>query len=214
MNPADLSASLLDVVSGIIARRGSTEQVTIEDVPLERPRSREHGDWASNIAMKLAKPIGVAPRELADEIAIDLARVDGVARVDVAGPGFINITLDAAAAGALARVIVEQDADYGRGDLYEGVTMNLEFVSANPTGPLHIGGVRWAAVGDSLARIFSFEGGIVTSPVSPCLLAPFSVLLSTAQQVVSQRIAARRTPTVVAAAQTTHISGPSSLNRR
>ncbi|MDQ1546585.1 MAG: arginyl-tRNA synthetase [Actinomycetota bacterium] len=162
MNPADLSASLLAVVSGILARRGSTEKITINDVALERPRSREHGDWASNIAMKLAKPLGANPRELADEIAVDLATVDGVARVDVAGPGFINITLDAAAAGALAKVIVEQDADYGRGDLYAGVTMDLEFVSANPTGPLHIGGVRWAAVGDSLARIFQFEGGIVT----------------------------------------------------
>jgi arginyl-tRNA synthetase len=162
VNPADLSASVLAVVSGILARRGSTETITLEDVPLERPRSREHGDWASNIAMKLAKPLGANPRELADEIAVELAKVDGVAKVDVAGPGFINITLDAAAAGALAKVIVEQDADYGRGDLYAGITMNLEFVSANPTGPLHIGGVRWAAVGDSLARIFAFEGGIVT----------------------------------------------------
>ena len=162
MNPADLSASILAVVSGIIARRGSTETITIEDVPLERPRSREHGDWASNIAMKLAKPLGANPRQFAEEIAVDLARVDGVARVDVAGPGFINITLDAAAAGALAKVIVEQDADYGRGNLYDGITMDLEFVSANPTGPLHIGAVRWAAVGDSLARIFAFEGGVVT----------------------------------------------------
>jgi arginyl-tRNA synthetase len=162
VNPADLSASLLDVVSGIVARRGSIEQPTIGDVPLERPRSREHGDWASNIAMKLAKPLGVAPRKLAEEIATELAKVDGIAKVDVAGPGFINITLDAAAAGALAKVIVEQDADYGRGDLYAGVTMNLEFVSANPTGPLHIGAVRWAAAGDSLARIFQFEGGFVT----------------------------------------------------
>jgi arginyl-tRNA synthetase len=162
VNPADLSASLLVVVSGILARRGSTETVTVQDVPLERPRSREHGDWASNIAMKLAKSLGVAPRELAEEISVELAKVDGVATVDVAGPGFINITLDAAAAGALAKVIVEQDADYGRGDLYAGITMDLEFVSANPTGPIHIGGVRWAAVGDSLARIFAFEGGIVT----------------------------------------------------
>jgi len=162
VNPADLSASVLAVVSGILARRGSTQTITLEDVPLERPRSREHGDWASNIAMKLAKPLGANPREFADEIALELAKVDGIAKVDVAGPGFINITLDAAAAGALAKVIVEQDADYGRGDLYDGITMNLEFVSANPTGPLHIGGVRWAAVGDSLARIFGFEGGIVT----------------------------------------------------
>ena len=162
VNPADLSASLLAVVSGILARRGVTEAVSIDDVPLERPRSREHGDWASNIAMKLAKPLGLAPRVLAEEIAAGLAEVDGIARVDVAGPGFINITLDAAAAGALAKVIVEQGAEYGRGDLYAGITMDLEFVSANPTGPIHIGGVRWAAVGDSLARIFEAEGGIVT----------------------------------------------------
>jgi arginyl-tRNA synthetase len=149
-------------VQGILVRRGSTETVTVDDVPLERPRNREHGDWASNIAMKLAKPLGIAPRDLALEIAADLAKVDGVADVDVAGPGFINIRLDAAAAGALAKVIVEAGSDYGRGDLYAGVAMDLEFVSANPTGPIHIGGVRWAAVGDSLARIFAFEGGIVT----------------------------------------------------
>jgi arginyl-tRNA synthetase len=162
VNPADLSASLLAVVQGILTRRGSTETVGLEDVSLERPRSREHGDWASNIAMKLAKSLGAVPRDLAQEIAADLAKVDGVADVEVAGPGFINIRLDAAAAGALAKVIVEKDGDYGRGELYQGSTINLEFVSANPTGPLHIGSVRWAAVGDSLARIFQFEGGIVT----------------------------------------------------
>ena len=118
MNPADLSASLLAVVSGILARRGSSETVQLEDVPLERPRSREHGDWASNIAMKLAKPLGVAPRTLAEEIAADLATVEGVAKVDVAGPGFINITLDAAAAGALARFAnrVAEAAELARRD--------------------------------------------------------------------------------------------------
>ncbi len=162
VNPADLSAALLTVVSSIVQRRGGTETLTIADVQLERPRNRAHGDWASNIAMKLAKPLGVNPRELADEIAVDAAKLDGVASVDVAGPGFINITLDAAAAGALAKTIVEQADAYGRGDLYDGVTINLEFVSANPTGPIHIGGVRWAAVGDSLARIFQSQGGLVT----------------------------------------------------
>jgi arginyl-tRNA synthetase len=162
VNPADLSALLLTVVQKVLVERGASENVTIDDVPLERPRNREHGDWASNIAMKLAKPLGVAPRDLAEQIADELADLDGIAAVDVAGPGFINIRLDAAAAGALARTIVEQGADYGRGDLYAGVTMNLEFVSANPTGPLHIGAVRWAAAGDSLARIFQAEGGIVT----------------------------------------------------
>ncbi|MDQ1569387.1 MAG: arginyl-tRNA synthetase [Actinomycetota bacterium] len=162
MNPADLASLVLAVVTRVLEGRGSDHVVSIEDVPLERPRNRDHGDWASNIAMKLAKPLGIAPRELAQEIATGLEATDGIASVEVAGPGFINIRLDAAAAGALAKVIVTAGAEFGRGDLYQGVTMNLEFVSANPTGPIHIGGVRWAAVGDSLARIFAFEGGIVT----------------------------------------------------
>ena len=162
MNPADLSAALLTVVTGIVERRGGTMTLSVDDVQLERPRNRDHGDWASNIAMKLAKPLGANPRELAEEIATAAAELEGVSSVDVAGPGFINITLDAAAAGALAKVIVEQGEAYGRGDLYAGVPINLEFVSANPTGPIHIGGVRWAAVGDSLARIFQAEGALVT----------------------------------------------------
>ena len=162
VNPADLSAALLTVVTAISDSRGGTRELTVDDLLLERPRNRDHGDWASNIAMKLAKSLGTNPRELADEVAIQAAKLDGVASVQVAGPGFINITLDAAAAGALAKTIVEQGEAYGRGDLYLGVTINLEFVSANPTGPIHIGGVRWAAVGDSLARIFQSQGGLVT----------------------------------------------------
>ena len=153
---------MLAVVTGIVSRRGGSAELSVEDLVLERPRNRDHGDWASNIAMKLAKPLGVNPRELAEEVAEGVRRLEGVASVDVAGPGFINITLDAAASGALAKVIVEQGAEYGNGDLYAGVTINLEFVSANPTGPSHIGGVRWAAVGDSLARIFQAQGGLVT----------------------------------------------------
>jgi arginyl-tRNA synthetase len=161
VNPADLSAALLDVVNGVLQRRGG-DPVDLDAVALERPRNRDHGDWASNVAMKLAKPLGVNPRQLGEEVAEGLREVAGVASVDVAGPGFINITLDAAAAGALARTIVETGERYGDGSLYDGVRMNLEFVSANPTGPLHIGGVRWAAVGDSLARIFAAQGGLVT----------------------------------------------------
>jgi len=162
VNPADLSAAILHEVRGIVERRGGTVELTIDDVLLERPRNREHGDWASNIAMKLAKPLGLNPRVLAEEIAEVVATLSGVASAEVAGPGFINIRLDAAAAGALAKTIIEQGEAYGHGDLYAGVTINLEFVSANPTGPIHIGGVRWAAVGDSLARIFESQGGLVT----------------------------------------------------
>jgi len=163
VTPSELSAQLLTIVDGALERRGeSTLTVGIDDVPLERPKNRDHGDWASNIAMKLAKPLGTNPRALAEELAEGIRTISGVASVDVAGPGFINVTLDAAAAGALAKTIVEQGDSFGTGDLYLGVKINLEFVSANPTGPIHLGGVRWAAVGDSLARIFKAEGGDVT----------------------------------------------------
>jgi arginyl-tRNA synthetase len=112
--------------------------------------------------MKIAKPLGSSPREIAAELAEGLQQVDGVASVEVAGPGFINIRLDAAAAGALAKTIVETGEAYGTGHMYDGIKINLEFVSANPTGPIHMGGVRWAAVGDSLARVLKAEGADVT----------------------------------------------------
>ena len=163
MTPAELSAQLLAIVTGVLQRRGAdASSLSLDDVKVERPKNRDHGDWASNIAMKLAKQVGTNPRELALELADGIRSIEGVSAVDVAGPGFLNISLDAAAAGALAKTIVEQGAAYGNGTLYAGVTINLEFVSANPTGPIHLGGVRWAAVGDSLARIFAAEGGIVT----------------------------------------------------
>lgn len=131
-------------------------------VHLERPRQREHGDWATNVALQLAKKAGTNPRAFAEELARRLADVPGVAAVEVAGPGFLNIRLDAAAAGELARSVVEQGAAYGRNGSFAGVKVNLEFVSANPTGPIHIGGVRWAAVGDSLARVLQASGAQVT----------------------------------------------------
>ncbi|GAA2082824.1 arginine--tRNA ligase [Pseudolysinimonas kribbensis] len=159
MNPAELQALLLRVVRQVA---GPDAEVADTSVTLERPRDRDHGDWASSFALKLAKGLGRVPRELATDVAALLVQEDGIAEADVAGPGFLNIRLDAAAAGELARRIVEQGEHYGEGDLYEGVTMNLEFVSANPTGPVHLGGTRWAAVGDSLARIFQAQGGIVT----------------------------------------------------
>lgn len=131
-------------------------------VHLERPRQREHGDWATNVALQLAKKAGTNPRAFAGELARRLADVPGIAAVEIAGPGFLNIRLDAAAAGELARSVVEQRETYGRNDTFAGVKVNLEFVSANPTGPIHIGGVRWAAVGDSLARVLQASGAEVT----------------------------------------------------
>ncbi|MDU0365905.1 arginine--tRNA ligase [Microbacterium sp. NPDC089180] len=160
MDPAALSAALLAVIAPLAEarREGSSAGITAADLPLERPKNRDHGDWASNAALKLSKVVGANPREFAAEIAAGLEAVDGVASVEVAGPGFINIRLDAAAAGALAKVIVEQGAAFGTNDSQRGNTINLEFVSANPTGPLHIGHTRWAALGDAIARVLLASG--------------------------------------------------------
>lgn len=160
MDPAALSAALLAVIAPLAEarREGSSAGLTAADLPLERPKNRDHGDWASNAALKLSKVVGANPREFAGEIAARLESVDGIASVEVAGPGFINIRLDAAAAGALAKTIVEQGAAFGTNDSQRGNTINLEFVSANPTGPLHIGHTRWAALGDAIARVLLASG--------------------------------------------------------
>ncbi len=168
VTPAELSQSLFDLILQLSERRREAGievadlNLTVADVTLERPRNRDHGDWASSIAMKIAKPLGSNPREVATELAAGLEQLPAVASVDIAGPGFINIRLEAAAAGALAKTIVDMGPVYGTGHLYDGLKINLEFVSANPTGPIHMGGVRWAAVGDSLARVLQAEGADVT----------------------------------------------------
>ncbi|WP_279072868.1 arginine--tRNA ligase [Microbacterium lacticum] len=160
MNPDALAEALLAVIAPLAEarREGSSAGLTAADFPLERPRNRDHGDWASNAALKLGKAVGANPREFAQEIADALAATDGVASVEVAGPGFINIRLDAAAAGALAKTIVEAGAAYGTNDTQRGQSINLEFVSANPTGPMHIGHTRWAALGDAIARVLLASG--------------------------------------------------------
>lgn len=134
-----------------------------EQVTVERPKNRDHGDYATNVALVLAKPAGMPPRAVAELVAARLRELPGVAKVDIAGPGFMNITFDAATQGELARTIVEAGPAYGRNEALKGLRINLEFVSANPTGPIHIGGVRWAAVGDSLARVLKATGAEVTT---------------------------------------------------
>ncbi|GAB3617815.1 arginine--tRNA ligase [Okibacterium endophyticum] len=165
MTPDDLSRALFDLVLSLAEgrRAGSSAEISPADVVLERPKNRDHGDWASNVAMRLAKRIGANPRELATELADAVAQTPGVASAEVAGPGFINIRLDAAAAGALAKVIVDAGAAYGHNESQAGQSINLEFVSANPTGPLHIGHTRWAALGDSIARVLKASGATLVS---------------------------------------------------
>ncbi|MDQ1630138.1 MAG: arginyl-tRNA synthetase [Frankiaceae bacterium] len=158
MTPADLAAAVVAAVAAAV--EGSELAVAVpETVTVERPRSREHGDYATNVALKLAKPARRPPRDVAEILAAHLRTADGVAAVEVAGPGFLNIRLDAV--GRIAAAVVEAGETYGRNSEASGETIDLEFVSANPTGPIHLGGTRWAAVGDALARVLQASGAEV-----------------------------------------------------
>ena len=162
MTPADLSAAIVQIIAALQANDQLGAGEVPNEVVIERPKNRDHGDWATNVAMQLAAKFGLNPRAFAELLAVELAKVSGIEGVDIAGPGFINIRVSAAAAGELAKTIVEQNEKFGQGTDLAGVKLNLEFVSANPTGPIHMGGTRWAAVGDSLARIFAAQGADVT----------------------------------------------------
>lgn len=155
---------LADAVRRALAAAVAAGDLSIEvpaDVPLDRPKSREHGDYATPVAMKLAKAARRPPREIAEVIATYLRAESGIAAVEIAGPGFLNISVETAAAASLVGRIVAAGAAYGTGDALAGRQVNLEFVSANPTGPIHIGGARWAAVGDALGRILGTQGATV-----------------------------------------------------
>ena len=162
MTPEELKDALASALSAYSSSTGR-EIAAPAALVVERPKNRDHGDWSSNIALQLAKPAGMPPRELAEGLAVQLRDNPGIERVDVAGPGFLNITLSAAAAGALAADIVAAGTAYGRGDSMAGRTINMEFVSANPTGPLHLGHTRWAALGDAIARVLAAAGADVSS---------------------------------------------------
>jgi arginyl-tRNA synthetase len=162
VTPEHLSAAIRDVLADAV---GAGEVTLPDGVPdnvvVERPRSRDHGDYATNVALQLAKKAGIGTKDFADLLAGRLRDLDGIDDVEVAGPGFLNISLSVAAQGELARTIVDAGEQFGRGDLMAGERVNLEFVSANPTGPIHLGGTRWAAVGDALGRIFTASGADV-----------------------------------------------------
>ena len=163
MTPEQLSTAVRDVLAAAVdAGEVALPNGVPGDLTVERPRNREHGDYATNVALQLAKRAGANPRALAELLAARLRLIDGVEQVDVAGPGFLNITVSAAAQGELARVIVEAGRRYGRGEALAGLKVNIEFISANPTGPLHLGHVRWAAVGDAIARVLDAAGAQVT----------------------------------------------------
>ena len=164
MTPTALAEAVHDaLISSVRAGDLDLDEAAVPaQVRVERPRDRAHGDWATNVALQLAKAAGTPPRAVAEVLATRLRGVAGISGVDVAGPGFLNVTVDAAAAGELARTVVAAGASYGRSRADDGMHVNLEYVSANPTGPLHLGHARWAAVGDSLARVLTATGTSVT----------------------------------------------------
>jgi arginyl-tRNA synthetase len=161
MTPEDLAAVISDGVHTAI-RSGRISAEVPREIRVERPRHRHHGDYSTNVAMQLAQSAGQPARAIAEVLAPLVNMADGVAKAEVAGPGFLNITLEGGAIGALARDIVLAGDAYGRTDRLGGLRLNVEFVSANPTGPVHIGGARWAVVGDVLARLLKAAGADVS----------------------------------------------------
>jgi arginyl-tRNA synthetase len=159
---ADQLALDIQVVIAASFARGEISGEVPAVITLERPKNRDHGDYATSIALQLAKAAGKNPREIATILQAAIASIAGVVKVDIAGPGFINITLDRASQAELVRTIIAAGNHYGRGSALQGVKINLEFISANPTGPLHLGHTRWAAVGDALGRVLSAAGADVT----------------------------------------------------
>ncbi len=161
MTPSELGAAVRAAVAAAV--EAGEMAVSVPDaVQVERPRQKGHGDYATTVALQLAGPARRPPREVAELLAARLRPVDGVAGVEVAGPGFLNVRLAEEALGRVAQQVVQAGAAYGRNDAAAGSTVDVEFVSANPTGPIHIGGVRWAAVGDALARLLEASGARVT----------------------------------------------------
>ncbi|WP_030661378.1 arginine--tRNA ligase [Streptomyces rimosus] len=164
MTPADLAAGISDGIRMAIRSGRISAEVPVpapEEIRVERPRHRGHGDYSTNVAMRLAPAAGLPARAVAEMLAPLVSAADGIAKAEAAGPGFLNITLERSALGAVARDIVLAGDAYGRTDRLGGVRLNLEFVSANPTGPVHIGGARWAVVGDVLARLLEAAGADV-----------------------------------------------------
>ena len=161
MTPEQLSELIAGSLVSLAKNKGYDLQLP-EKIVVERPKNREHGDWSTNVAMQLAKLAGTNPREFAQQLISELENIDGIRSLEIAGPGFLNIFLDTASAASILPDVTKSGDNFGKGEIYSGQKLNLEFVSANPTGPIHLGGTRWAALGDSLARILEFQGAKVT----------------------------------------------------
>jgi arginyl-tRNA synthetase len=161
VTPADLAELLKTTAAAVLTEHGLDTAALPAAVTVERPRNPEHGDYATNLALQLGKKVGANPRELAGWLAAALTEADGIASAEVAGPGFVNLRIEASAQGVIVNNVIAAATDYGHSEVLKGQKVNLEFVSANPTGPIHIGGTRWAAVGDALGRLLSTQGAEV-----------------------------------------------------
>ena len=161
MTPADLAELVNSTAAAVLTQHGLDPAALPAEVTVERPRNPEHGDYATNVALQVGKKAGVNPRELAGWLAEALTAAGGIASAEVAGPGFVNLRIEASAQGRIVADIVSAGDSYGHSGVLGGRRINLEFVSANPTGPIHIGGTRWAAVGDALGRLLSSQGALV-----------------------------------------------------
>ncbi len=163
MTPDALAALITASIRDLVA----DSRITLPDdhrvlATVERPKNREHGDYATAVAMTLAKAARMPPRAIGELLAERLQESPAIARAEVAGPGFVNICLETASLGEVASRIVAESEHYGRSTAQAGRWINIEFISANPTGPIHLGHTRWAAVGDSIARVLAAEGASVT----------------------------------------------------
>ena len=159
---ADILARVQGAAERLVSAGVLPAGIDVSRAVVEPPRDPTHGDMATNAAMVLAKDAKLKPRELAQKFAEELVKLDDIASAEVAGPGFINLTLERAVwRGALAATIAA-GADYGRSRIGQGAPVNVEYVSANPTGPMHVGHGRGAVFGDALANLLSFAGFAVT----------------------------------------------------
>ena len=162
-----VSSAILRALALALAAEELPSDLTLPDhISLERPKNRDHGDYATSVALALAKPAGMNPRVVAEllrtYLLADIEIKGSISAIDIAGPGFLNITLARAGQGSIIAAILSEGEKYGHGSALAGKSINLEFISANPTGPLHLGHTRWAAVGDALGRVLSAAGAKVT----------------------------------------------------
>jgi arginyl-tRNA synthetase len=163
VTPAQLSAAIVEALSSLVDEGAlALPDGVPAEVTVERPRQKGHGDYATNVAMQLAKRAGTNPRAFGELLAARLADAEGISAVEVAGPGFLNISVEAGAQGQVAAEIVAAGPAYGHSDVLAGQKINVEFISANPTGPLHLGHTRWAVLGDAIGRVLSAAGAEVT----------------------------------------------------